>query len=105
MRRPYGSNQNQMEAMAMMSGWHSGMDPGWWVLMSILWIVLIGLIVWAAVRLFPSGSRSDGTSGSRGGGEDAKAILDRRLASGEIDMSTYDELRARLDRPAATGGR
>jgi putative membrane protein len=86
----------------MMSGWHNGMDPGWWVLMSVLWVVLIGLIIWAAVRLFPSGHAQPPTT-PQAGGENAKEILDRRLARGEIDTSTYDELRKRLEAPLAAG--
>ncbi len=82
----------------MMNGWDNGMDAGWWVLMSVLWIALIALIVWALVRLFSG----------RGGStevEDARRVLDRRLASGEIDAGTYDQLRERLDRGALAGGR
>jgi putative membrane protein len=82
----------------MMNGYHNGMDAGWWVLMSVLWIALIALIVWALVRLFP-GRASFAQS------EDAVSLLDRRLASGEIDARTYDELRERLDRGALAGGR
>jgi putative membrane protein len=78
---------------------NNGMDAGWWVLMSVAWIALIVLIVWAVVRLFP------GRESSAGGEIDAKSLLDRRLASGEIDAGTYDQLRARLDRGALGGGR
>ena len=82
----------------MMNGYHNGMDAGWWVLMSVLWIALIALIVWAVVRLFP-GRESSARA------EDASSLLDRRLASGEIDAETYDQLRERLDRGALAGGR
>jgi putative membrane protein len=80
-----------------MNGYHT-MDAGWWVLMSIIWIALIALVVWAVVHLFPS-------RGGRVDDEDAKQILDRRLANGEIDTQTYDELRGRLDKSALAGGR
>jgi putative membrane protein len=82
----------------MMHGWNNGMDAGWWVLMSLFWIALVALVVWAIVRLFPG----------RGGGApeaDARRLLDRRLASGEIDAATYDELSERLNRGAPAGGR
>jgi putative membrane protein len=75
-----------------------GMDGGWWVLMSALWIALIVLVVWAIVRLFPS-------RGTSPRAEDAKSLLDRRLASGEIDAGTYDQLCERLDRGALAGRR
>ncbi len=82
-----------------MSGLNHGMDAGWWVLMWVLWIALIALIVWAVVRLFPGGRESSATA------ENARNLLDRRLASGEIDAGTYDQLRERLDRGALAGGR
>ena len=80
-----------------MNGFHT-MDAGWWVLMSVLWVALIALVVWAVIRLFPGRD-------SRAESDDAKQILDRRLASGEIDTRTYDELRGRLDKGALAGGR
>lgn len=77
---------------------NNGMDAGWWVLMPVLWISLIVLIVWLVVRLFPGRE-------SAARAEDAKGLLDRRLASGEIDAGTYDQLRDRLDRGALAEGR
>jgi len=75
----------------MMDGWDHGMNPAWWVLMSVLWVLLIALVVWAAVRLFPG-------RGERGGWAEDRPdeILDRRLARGEIDPETYDRLREKL---------
>ena len=81
-----------------MNGVHSGMDAGWWVLMSVVWVALIALVVWAIVRLFPGRREPEADA-------DPKRTLDRRLASGEIDTSTYDQLRERLDRGALAGGR
>lgn len=71
-----------------MMDWYGGMGAGWWVFMVLFWVVLVALIVWAIVRLSPRA----------GGGEshepdDAQAILDRRLARGEIDPETYATLR------------
>jgi len=58
------------------------MDPswmGWMVGGSLLfWIAIVGLAVFAIVRLAP-----------RGRGGDALAILDQRLARGEIDAEEY----------------
>ena len=82
----------------MMNGWDNGMDAGWWVLMSLFWIALIAVTVWAIVRLFPGRENSARA-------EEALQLLDRRLASGEIDAGTYDQLRERLDRGALAGGR
>ncbi len=82
----------------MMNGWNNGMDAGWWVLMSVFWVTLVALIVWAIVRLFPG----HGTAASAA---EARQLLDRRLASGEIDTATYDQLSERLDRGAPAGRR
>ena len=74
----------------MMDGWDMGV--GGWFLMTALWVALLAAIVWALASLFPA----------RGGGGDVlpaerpEEILDRRLARGEIDPATYDELQAKL---------
>ncbi len=81
-----------------MNGMHNGWDAGWWVLMSVLAVALVALVVWAIMRLLPARP-------SAASEDDAQATLDRRLASGEIDTSTYDELRKRIDRGALAGGR
>ena len=78
--------------------WHSGMDGGWWVLMMFVWVGFAGVVVWAVVRSL--GTREPPLHR----GERPEEILDRRLASGEIDTKTYDELRARLGGGASRGG-
>ena len=88
--------------------YNGGMGAGGWVLMSIVWLALVVLIVWAATRLFPrrEGPQSTGHapfSSSRD--DEARSILDRRLASGEIDGETYDELRERLSGGSSAGGK
>ena len=75
----------------MMDGWDGGMSTAGWLLMTMLWIVLIAAIVWAAANLLPS--RRDVSSLPP---ERPEEILDRRLAQGEIDPAAYDELRAKL---------
>jgi len=81
----------------MMDGWYDGMGGGGWVLMSLLWIVLVAAMVWAVTRLFPRRDRDDAPT-------DPKAILDRRLAGGEIDPETYETLRAKLRETRPVGG-
>ena len=74
-----------------MMNWSAGMGTGWTV-MAILCVVLIAAVVWAIATLVgrtDSASRSTSAFGSQ-------EILDRRLASGEIDTKTYDALRAKL---------
>ena len=55
----------------------------------ILWVVFLGLIVWA---ILGAGRRtSDATSPER-----ARAILDERFARGEVSVEEYQKLRAAL---------
>src|SRR5680860_1540578 len=67
----------------MMHWYGSGMGPVGWLAMGLFWLVLLGLIVWLVSRLLP-GSAGGTTHGS---GESALDTLDRRLASGEIDLA------------------
>ena len=83
-----------------MMGWN-GNGMGWygngagslgWLGVGVFWLVLLGLIVWLVVRLLPGSG--DGTA--RPNGESALDILDRRLASGQIDTAAWQAQRATL---------
>jgi putative membrane protein len=69
------------------------MGAAGWVLMSVFWVVLIAAIVWALAALFGRGDRSAAGAAISDRPEE---ILDRRLASGEIDAETYEALRTTL---------
>jgi putative membrane protein len=73
------------------------MGAGGWILMTVFWVGLIALLVWAISSLL-------GRNEPRGGDitERPEEILDRRLAGGEIDAATYEALRGTL-REAHTG--
>lgn len=73
----------------MMDGY--GMGGGGWILMLLAWAALIGVIVWAVVRIFPGRTPTMNASG-----EQPLETLDRRLAHGEIDPDIYDQLRVKL---------
>ena len=77
----------------MMDGW-DGMGVAGWFLMTVLWVVLIAAIVWAVANLLPGRNSRQAAPDERP--ERSEEILDRRLASGEIDSATYDELRTKL---------
>ncbi len=79
-----------------MMGWYGGAGMGWgaWIGMGLFWLVLLGVILYAVVRLLPSG---------RAGGRDRdpespEEILDRRFARGEVDIETYQAQREALRR-------
>ena len=76
-----------------MMGWYGGgMGPLEWLAMGVFWLILIGLIVWLVIRLLPGSS----VGATRDTGEAPLEILDRRLASGEIDLDTWQAQRAAL---------
>lgn len=79
-------------------GWDGHMGGGGWLLMTLLWVALLGTVVWAITRIVPPRG-----GGANGPGESPAEILDRRLARGEIGPEEYDRLRAKL-RPPGTGG-
>lgn len=76
----------------MMSWYGDGMGPLGWLAMGMFWLILLGLIVWLVTRLLPAGS-GEGTGSN---GESPLEVLDRRLASGEIDLDTWQVQRAAL---------
>jgi len=76
-----------------MMGWYGdGMGPLGWLAMGVFWVLLLGLIVWLVMRLLPG---SAGVT-TRPAGEPALEILDRRLATGEIDLRTWQDQRTAL---------
>ena len=78
----------------MMGGYGNGMGSIGWIGMGVFWLVLLGLIVWLVMRLLPGSSDSGGTTGITG--ESNLEILDRRMASGEIDSEVWQKQRAAL---------
>jgi len=68
------------------SGYCGGMGVAGWLMMIAFWGGFIALVLWAVTRLFPTSDR---------GGE-AVELLDRRLATGQIDAETYRQVRDEL---------
>jgi putative membrane protein len=82
--------------MVVMMFWYGG---GWaWWQAGLMWVVMIafwGLLIWAVYALVTGATRRPGSDG-RGEeprGDDARRILDERLARGEIDTDEYRRLR------------
>ena len=76
----------------MMHGWNLDMDGGAWIFMGVFWVALLVVIVWMLSSGFGRGRSGEAR-------ERPEEILDRRLAAGEIDVATYDELKAKLRAP------
>ena len=78
-----------------MMGYGYGND-GWWNsgmwFMGIFWVALIGLAVWAVVRLGKNGDQQMGTTI-----ETPRQVLDRRFAAGDIDETQYAQARRVLE--------
>lgn len=76
----------------MMGSYGNGMGSLGWLGMGVFWLLLLGLIVWLVMRLLP------GSTGwtSHPTGNAAAEILDRRMASGEIDVTAWQAQRAAL---------
>ena len=81
-----------------MMGYGYGMGAGGWIAMTIFWVALIVLVIWALSRALPTGRSWGGDGARRGEGahNSAEDILDRRFAAGEIDEQTYRSIRATL---------
>ena len=84
--------QSQHNGGNEMMNWYDngGMNGSWMIFMGIFWVVIIGLGIWFVTRL----TRREKASGSK---ETPRQILDRRLASGEIDASDYATSRRLID--------
>jgi uncharacterized membrane protein len=91
--------------VAMMSGYGGG---GWAVvLMAVGMLVFLGLLIWVAYAVITSAARRPGRERR---GEDARGVLNRRLARGEIDAAQYQRLRDLIgsgdyQAPAGTGSK
>ena len=84
-------------------GWYGGGMTGFaWIGMGLFWLALLGLIVWLVIRLLPGKSQEPKAATSAAvlpvasASAPALAILDERLASGEVDVETYRTIRATL---------
>lgn len=82
--------------------WFGGMGPAMWVGAGLFWALLLGAIVWLVVELVSSRRRPEVPSGpavappGAPAAESPLAVLDRRLAAGEVDVETYQQVRTAL---------
>ncbi len=86
--------------------WGYGFGWGGMFLMLLgtaLFIVLLAVLVWAVLR-FVTGKTTTPVPPATGAppiGPSALEILRQRYARGEIDTMSYEQMRARLETPAA----
>ena len=73
-----------------------GMGAGYgWIFMLVFWVLLITVVVWVVTWLVPGSARGAGDR-QQDVHETPLEILDRRLASGEIDIEEYVRVREQL---------
>lgn len=75
-------------------GWNdAGNGAGWWMMggMMVFWIAVIAIGIWLVIRL------TDRPGEHLPKTESPRAILDRRLASGELNAEQYAEARRLLE--------
>jgi putative membrane protein len=73
-------------------GYMVGMHAWWW----LFWVILIGVLFASSFLKLRGGSARR----QHAGRESPGAVLQRRLAAGEITPQQYEERRALLDRDA-----
>lgn len=79
-----------------MMGYGWGMGGGW-IAMTVFWVALMTLFIWLVTRVLAD--RDDRNDGGRRGfppTESPEEVLDRRYATGELDLETYQRMRANL---------
>ena len=74
--------------------WGNHMSTGGWIFSILATLIFVALIVALIVWMVSPNRRSDGASDVTS--ESPRDILDRRLASGEIDVAQYQQLRDTL---------
>ena len=60
-------------------------------LMSIIWIAVLGLIIWGIVALVRGAGQPRGTDTVSGQPDSALEVLKKRYARGEINKEEYEE--------------
>jgi putative membrane protein len=89
---------NYMGAWGGVGAWFG---PLWMV---IWWGGLAALIFWGIARLTRSDTVRSTSVGNGASPSDARAILDRRFAAGELDAESYARARRLLEEPVNPGG-
>jgi putative membrane protein len=74
--------------------WHDGMGAGGWLAMSLMMLIVLAVVVAGFMLVARSRNDQDPPNVSQ-----ADAILEGRLARGEINAAEYREARAQFGRP------
>ena len=85
--------------------WSGHMSAAGWIL-SVVWtLIIIALVVAGIMWLISAlGNRENRRPTEEGSAPSAREILDRRLASGELSVEQYKQLRETIGDPAPAAG-
>ena len=83
----------------MMWGYGWGGMSLWMIIVSLFWLAVLGVLIWSLVRWLGSRGQalSTPTQPPVGSGPTALDILQQRYARGEIDTTTFEQMRERLE--------
>lgn len=89
-------SQNETESEGTIMMWGTGFGWGWFMMGfgGILWIAILVILVWALMRWVGRRTPTSGPSASLS--PSALEILRQRYARGEIDATTFEQMRERL---------
>jgi putative membrane protein len=76
-------------------GWN-GMGSVWMIIGSLFWLAVLGVLIWALVRWLGARTQASTTPSTRNN-QSALDILRERYARGEIDATTFAQMRERLE--------
>lgn len=76
-------------------GWNGAMFP-WMIVVGLFWLAVLGVLIWALARLVSHRAQPN-TLPPVGSGPTALDILRQRFARGEIDATTFEQMRERLE--------
>lgn len=77
--------------------WNGNMTAAGWVFSILATLIILALIIGVAVWIAQSLRDRDQRPGETKPGASAREILDRRLASGELTVEQYQQLRGTLE--------
>jgi len=69
----------------------------WMFFWNLLWLALLGLAIWALVRWLIRATSRHPHAQTPASGPSAMEILRQRYARGEIDATTFEQMRERLE--------
>jgi uncharacterized membrane protein len=87
-----------------MMDWNGHMTAAGWVLMILWTLIIVGLIAGVIYWLIAARNPAPEVGEKRSREPNAKEILDRRLAGGELTVEQYEQLHDTLEARSSSAG-